>query len=91
MSASQKVRSIQVRQKRGWVVRALKDVLVDLEKSGLTLEQQLLLIELIAESRRIAIWRDMREIDEILHWLRKECTYSPPTPLNPSTFCKASV
>lgn len=53
-------------------MRALKDVLVDLEKSGLTLEQQLLLMDLITECRRIAIWGDRKEIDEILHWLRKE-------------------
>ena len=59
-------------------MRALKDTLADLEKSGLTLEQQLLLMELITECRRIAIWRETKEIDEILYWLRKELRY-PPT------------
>ena len=46
--------------------------MADLEKSGLTLEQQLLVMDLIKECRRVAIWRDTREIDEVLDWLRKE-------------------
>ena len=53
-------------------VRTLKDLLADLERSGLTLEQQLLLMDLIKECRRVAIWRDTREIDEVLEWLRGE-------------------
>lgn len=53
-------------------MRALKDLLTELEKSGLTLEQQLLLLDLIKECHRIVIWRDTQEVDEVLHWLMKE-------------------
>jgi hypothetical protein len=54
-------------------VRALKDILADLDRSGLTLEQQLLLMDLITACRRIAILRDTTEIDEILERLREGC------------------
>jgi hypothetical protein len=50
-------------------VRALKDILADLDRSGLTLEQQLLLMDLITACRRIAILRDTTEIDDILERL----------------------
>jgi hypothetical protein len=43
------------------------------------------LVELITECRRIAIWRDTTEIDEILHWLRKELHYPARTPRDPLT------
>jgi len=76
---------IYKRLQRARAVRAFKNVLADLEKSGLTLEQQLLLVELITECRRIAIWRDTTEIDEILHWLRKELHYPARTPRDPLT------
>jgi len=59
-------------------VRALKDILADLDRSGLTLEQQLLLMDLITACRRIAIWRDTTEIDEFLERLRKELHWPLP-------------